>query len=146
MKWFFMSNFANQLKSEIGRIAKKEIRSETSALKKSNSQYRSEIASLKRRLLALESSFKKYQKIAPKSVETSKSEMAESLRFRVSGFANLRKKLGVTANEMGKLLGVSGQSIYKWEQGKAKPRSSQLKAIAAVRKMGKREVSAILSQ
>jgi DNA-binding transcriptional regulator YiaG len=68
------------------------------------------------------------------------------LRFRVSGFATLRKKLGVTANEMGVLLGVSGQSVYKWEQGKAKPRASQLKAIAAVRKMGKREVAERLAQ
>jgi DNA-binding transcriptional regulator YiaG len=47
---------------------------------------------------------------------------------------------------MGVLLGVSGQSVYKWEQGKAKPRASQLKAIAAVRKMGKREVAERLAQ
>ena len=53
----------------------------------------------------------------------------------------MRKKLGLTANEMGALIGVSGQSIYKWEQGKAKPRASQLKTISAVRKMGKREVA-----
>ena len=73
-------------------------------------------------------------------------ESTENLRFRVSGFGTLRKKLGVTANEMGVLLGVSGQSVYKWEQGKAKPRASQLKAIAAVRKMGKREVAERLAQ
>jgi transcriptional regulator with XRE-family HTH domain len=52
----------------------------------------------------------------------------------------LRQKLGLSANEMGRLLGVSGQSIYLWEAGKAKPRASQLPAIAKVRKMGKREV------
>ena len=49
-----MSTFATQLKSEIGRIAKKEIRAETTALKKTNAQYRSDIAAMKRRLIELE--------------------------------------------------------------------------------------------
>jgi hypothetical protein len=48
-----MSTFATQLKSEIGRIAKKETRAETTALKKSNAQFRSDIAALKRRLSVL---------------------------------------------------------------------------------------------
>lgn len=67
------------------------------------------------------------------------------LRFRVAGFANLRKKLGLSAAEMGQLIGVSAQSVYHWEAGKTRPRASQLAAIAAVRKLGKREVAARLS-
>lgn len=62
----------------------------------------------------------------------------------MGGFAALRKKLGISAAEMGKLLGVSAQSVYHWESGKTKPRASQLQAIAAVRKMGKRAVAAKL--
>jgi len=46
---------------------------------------------------------------------------------------------------MGTLLGVSAQSIYLWEAGKTKPRQSQLEAIAALRKMGKREAKAQLA-
>ncbi len=141
-----MSAFANQLKSEIARISKKEVRTETWTLKKISAQYRSEIAALKRRLAALESIVGKLSKQTKKEVKPVDPETQEDLRFRVSGFANLRKKLGVTANEMGVLLGVSGQSVYKWEQGKAKPRASQLKAIAAVRKLGKREVAKRLAQ
>jgi DNA-binding transcriptional regulator YiaG len=68
------------------------------------------------------------------------------LRFRAGGFATLRKRLGLSAEAMGKLLGVSGQSVYHWESGKASPRSSQLPAIAAVRKLGKREAQARLSK
>ena len=135
-----MSTFATQLKSEIGRIAKKETRAETAALKKSNALFRSDIAALKRRLSELESLAKKLHKQIPQAHALEAGNPTESLRFRVEGFAALRKKLGLTANEMGALIGVSGQSIYKWEQGKAKPRASQLKAISAVRKMGKREV------
>ena len=141
-----MSTFANQFKSEIARISKKEVRTETSTLKKTSAQYRSEIAALKRRLAALESIVGKLSNQAKKEVKAVEPETKEDLRFRVSGFANLRKKLGITAREMGALLGVSDQSVYKWEQGKAKPRASQLNAIAAVRKLGKREVAELLAQ
>ncbi len=56
-----------------------------------------------------------------------------------------RKKLGISAADMGKLIGVSGQSVYHWETGKTKPRASQLAAISAIRKMGKRAVAAKLA-
>ena len=142
-----MSTFANQLKGEISRLAKKEVRAETIALKKASTQYRSEIAALKKRLAALESQVKKIGRVsATASVESSSEEDSPSLRFRVGGFASLRKKLGLSAADMGKLLGVSAQSVYHWETGKTKPRASQLKAIAEVRKMGKRAVTAKLAE
>jgi DNA-binding transcriptional regulator YiaG len=142
-----MSTFANQLKSEIARIAKKENKAENASLKKASAQYRSDIAALKRRIAALESAINKISKHSSNtSVQSLTEEDGEKpLRFRVAGFATLRKKLGVTANEMGILLGVSGQSVYKWEQGKAKPRASQMQAIAAVRKLGKKQVTELLA-
>jgi DNA-binding transcriptional regulator YiaG len=141
-----MSTFANQLKSEISRLAKKEVRAETQALKKASAQYRSEIAALKRRVAGLEAQTKKQSKGAAraKPAETADEDVGTSLRFRVAGFAALRKKLNISAAEMGKLLGVSAQSVYHWETGKTKPRASQLAAIAAVRKLGKRAVAAKL--
>jgi DNA-binding transcriptional regulator YiaG len=143
-----MSTFANQLKSEISRLAKKEVRAEVQALKKASAAYRGEIAALKRRIAELESLVKKLGKgaVRAKVVETASADAAEGLRFRVAGFASLRKKLGISAAEMGKLLGVSAQSVYHWETGKTKPRASQLVAIAAVRKMGKRDVAAKLAE
>jgi DNA-binding transcriptional regulator YiaG len=143
-----MSTFANQLKSEISRLAKKEVRAETQALKKASVQYRSEIAALKRRVAGLEAQIKKQSKGAAraKPAENANEESGTSRRFRVAGFAALRKKLNISAAEMGKLLGVSAQSVYHWETGKTKPRASQLAAIAAVRKLGKRAVAAKLGE
>jgi transcriptional regulator with XRE-family HTH domain len=43
---------------------------------------------------------------------------------------------------MGKLIGVTPLSIYRWEQGKARPRANQLVAIAEARKMGKKSAVA----
>ena len=142
-----MSTFAAQLKSEIERLVAKAVRSETKAMKQRTSQYRTEIASLKRRVASMEPLVKKATKTSGRVKNGPPREGSEtSLRFRAGGFASVRKKLDLSAAEMGKLLGVSGQSVYHWEAGKSRPRQSQLPAIAAVRKMGKRAATARLSQ
>ena len=146
-----MSSFADQLKSEIARIARKELRAETRALKKANAQYRTDIAALKRRLAEMERTLARLAKGSGKATATrtrsddAETSTAQGLRFRVAGFTNLRKKLDLSAADMGKLIGVSAQSVYHWEAGKSRPRASQLAAIAAVRKLGKREVAARLT-
>jgi transcriptional regulator with XRE-family HTH domain len=40
---------------------------------------------------------------------------------------------------------VSAQSVYHWEQGKSRPRASQLQAIAGLRTLGKRQAAERLS-
>jgi DNA-binding XRE family transcriptional regulator len=133
-----MTNFAYQIKSEIARIAKKEVRAETQQLKKASAQYRSDIAALKRHIAVLEATVKKLHKAQPKPVLKVEKEPATALRFRAGGFATLRKKLGLSAEQMGKLINVSAQSIYHWEAEKSRPRASQLPAIAAARKLTKK--------
>lgn len=139
-----MTTFVNQLKSEIARIAKKEIRAETQQLKKSSAQYRSDIAALKRNIVALEATVKKLSKGQLKPVLKVDKESSTPLRFRASGFATLRKKLDLSAEQMGKLIGVTAQSVYHWEAEKSRPRASQLPAIAAARKLTKKEAWAKL--
>lgn len=143
-----MPTFANLFKGEVSRLAKKEVKSETQALKHALAANRDEIASLKRRLAYLESLVKKISKESSrsKSGQVTEDVSGASLRFRAKGFAALRKKLGISAAEMGKLLEVSAQSVYQWETGKTKPRATQLQSISAVRKMGKREITAKLNE
>jgi len=141
-----MANIASLLKSEISRIARKEIRAETQLLKKASAQYRSDIASLKRRLAEQHRLIATLRKNNPAAAANAKAEEASQLRFRADGFSSLRKKLGLSAAEMGKLLGVSLQTIYHWEKGQSKPRASQLQGIAEVRKLGKRGAAACLAE
>ena len=136
-----MSTLAEQLKSEISRIAKKELRAETKQLKHAVTQQRAEISALKRRLAEMELTLKRMAKASAKAQPEVVAEEGPTLRFRAGGFASLRKKLGLTAGEMAQLLGGSAQSVYHWEIGKSRPRASQLPAISAVRKMGKKEVA-----
>ena len=49
------------------------------------------------------------------------------------------ERLGFSANDYGRLVGVAGLTIYNWEKGKSKPRDKQLAAWAEVRGIGKRE-------
>ena len=140
-------NIASALKSEIARVARKEMKGEGQALKKSSAQYRRDIVALKRRVTDLERMVNRLAKGATRArAEPQEGDGKTKLRFRSGGFATLRKKLGLSAAEMGLLLGVSGQSVYKWEQGKAQPRASQLPAIAAARKMGKKGAAAKLAE
>jgi DNA-binding transcriptional regulator YiaG len=132
-----MPNIGTVLKSEISRVSRKEVRGETQALKKSISQYRSQIADLKRRMQALEQQVKRVGKAnAPAAAP---DEPGGHLRFSAKGLAAQRRRLGLSAASVARLLGVSALSVYKWESGKTRPRARQIEAIAGLRGMGKRE-------
>ena len=141
-----MPNIASLLKEEIVRLARKHVRAETAALKKAVGTYRSEIAALKRRAAALEQQLRRAQRKQgiPSSLQQEDSDA--SFRFSAKGLAAHRKRLGLSANEMGKLLGASGQSVYKWESGEARPRAANMPGIAAIRKLGRREVAKIFAR
>jgi DNA-binding XRE family transcriptional regulator len=142
-----MAQLAALLKSEITRLARKEIRAEVQALKKASAQHRSEIASLKRKLKDQQRIISRLGRGGRASSAVNRTEDPDNpkLRFRASGFATLRKKLGLSAAEMGKLVQVTQQTIYHWEKGSSKPRASQLARIAEIRKLGKRTVQAQLA-
>lgn len=140
-----MTNIASILKSEISRVARKEVRVEIQGLKKTTSQYRAEIAALKRRLLALEQQVKRSGKATAKQARPFGSdEPVRRARFSAKSLAAQRHRLGLSANAVAKLLGVSALSVYNWESGKTRPRASQLPAIAAMRQMGKKDAAALL--
>lgn len=143
-----MPNIAAVFKSEISRIARKEVRAETESLKKQSTQYRSQIAALKRQVAGLEKLLRKQSKGTRVDVAapTDREGARGGLRFRSKGFAAHRQRLGLSAAQAGALLGVSGQTIYHWESGKAKPRANLLSRIDALRKLTKKGAAAAVAQ
>jgi DNA-binding XRE family transcriptional regulator len=148
-----MPNLASVLKAEVARLARKELRKSVEGLRKSAATHRSEIANLKRKIGDLEKQLKLLSKVATRTrgsraAPVAPVDPAESagLRFRAGGLASHRKRLGLSAHDFGLLVGASGQSVYLWEQGKAKPRPEFLAGIAALRKAGKKEVAARLAE
>lgn len=147
-----MAQLASLLKAEIVRLARKEVRAELQALQKASSRYRTELAALKRQLKDQQRQLAKQAKGGGRGKSVASDTTAEDddnnprLRFRANGFATLRKKLDLSAADMGKLIGVTQQTVYHWEKGQARPRSSQLQNIAAIRKLGKRGAAAKLAE
>ena len=143
-----MPNIASILKSEISRVARKEVRAEIENLKKASVHHRAAIAALRRQVGALEKELRTVAKGGARGARGANAGEAEEAgdgepkrRFSAGRLAAHRTKLGISAASYGKLVGVSGQTIYHWEQGKARPRAAQLQSLAAVRGLGKQEVA-----
>lgn len=136
-----MTNIGSVLKSEITRLARKEIRAQVDPLKKANSAHRREIAELKRQVAMLS----RQAKAASKTKAPQENSEPSPTRFVAKGLRSLRARLGLSAADFGKLAGASGQSIYNWESGKSVPRKSQLTVLAGLRTLGKREAQARLA-
>lgn len=145
-----MPNIASILKAEISRVARKEVRAEIETLKKASVAHRTSIAELRRQVNGLEKELRRVAKGAarPATASDSADEAAEGTkrRFSATRLAAHRAKLGLSAASYGQLVGVSGQTIYHWEQGKARPRAAQLENLAAVRELGVREVAECLAE
>lgn len=141
-----MPNIASVFKEEISRISRKEIRRETSSLKKSSTAYRSEIAALKKRVLELERQVRRGVRTKESAVPSAANEdsVSAGTRFSAKSVASQRRRLGLSAAECGLLIGASAQSIYNWEEGKARPRAQHLPAIFALRNLGRRQANEIL--
>ena len=137
-----MPKLATVLKDEITRLARKEVRAESLPMRKAAVQSRTDINALKRSVAALEKQVASLSKAATiKKTETA-SDPA-TIRFSAKGFGTLRRRLGLSAAEMGFLLDASDQSIYKWERG-VRPRPNQMPKIATLRKMSKQQVAELL--
>ncbi len=142
-----MPNIASVLKAEMSRVARKEVRGETLALKKAVAAYRREIAALKRRTQALERLVRRGLKRATNDLDSSAGEQANPgvRRFSAKGLRSQRKRLGLSAAECGLLLGATAQSVYNWEQGKARPSAKHMPAIVALRTLGSKQAAAVIA-
>ncbi len=140
-----MSDIATLLKSEITRLSKKVIRQHLDPLKSASTTQKRQIAALKKQLAELEREVSKLRRKTPQAVKPeSGDDGGANIRFVAKGFRSLRSRLGLSAEELAQLLGVSGQTVYNWEHERAKPRASQLAAIAALRGIGKKQARARL--
>ena len=135
-----MPNLSTILKTEITRLARKEINAAIHPVRKASAAQRKEIAELKRRVASLQRDLKAASKPAKARTDDG-GESTGSTRFSAKGLKSLRAKLSLSAADFGQLVGASAQSIYKWETGRAIPRAQQQASLLAVRGIGKREVA-----
>lgn len=143
-----MSNINKILGTEIRRLARKEVRAETRTLRKTCAELRKTCAALKRRTLKIESENRKLCLLAAKCSKAEVTESAEAPAGRLTAKTakSLRAKLGLSQEDFGKLVGVSGQTIYQWERkgGKVSFRNKVKAKLLELRGVGRREAKARL--
>jgi len=142
-----MPNVAAILKEEIVRLARREIKREHAGTRKQVTRHRREIAELKAQVAALsrELATARRRAVAASAKSAVAGEATETrVRFSAKGLQSMRSRLGLSAAELGQLIGVSAQSVYNWEHEHSTPRASQLGNLAALRGVGKREAKARL--
>lgn len=143
-----MSTFAVALRTEILRLARRGVSAELQSLRRSATQTRHQITALKRQIAGLERALVTMKrtvatrKDAPAAApEAGSSRPMSSKRVRAA-----RQRLGLSQNAFARLLGVSGQSVYNWESGTARPRGAAQAQIVALRALGRRGVQARLAE
>ncbi|MDQ7958954.1 MAG: helix-turn-helix transcriptional regulator [Pseudomonadota bacterium] len=153
-----MPNIASVLKTEIARVARKEVRGETESLKKASTQHRAAIAQLRREIADLHKALKQAQRAAGTvaragaraaptgDAPSSEGEGGTPRRFSAGRLAAHRAKLGLSAADYGRLVGMSGATIYNWEQGKTRPDPEQVRALGALKLQGLRVLRARLAE
>src|ERR1700722_9433438 len=136
-----MPNITSVLNEQIRRISRREARSLTKSTKKLTTQHRRDVALLKRQVAALLKTVSFLEQQEKRRVADQPVQVAEveGGRFRADGLRSRCLRLGLSADDYGRLVGVSGPTVYLWETGKVKPRREQVSKLVAIRGLGKRE-------
>ncbi len=142
-----MGKLESIVKSEIVRLAKREIRRVAIPLRKDIRVLKNTVSQLRRAVLNLEQfvSFQKKEwekslplKASPEEVETS--------RLSPRLIRSLRKRLGLSQRHFARLVGVTPLAVYQWESGVFKPKTEKKGMLVALRKLGRREVRKLLEE
>jgi DNA-binding transcriptional regulator YiaG len=141
-----MGKFEGIIKSEIVRLAKREVRKITLPLGRDLRSLKNRVSQIRKTLLSLERLTAEQQKELGKGrvpLEASPEEVKGS-RFSPRLIRALRKRLRVTQKEMAILAGVTVGAIYQWEKGIFEPRGKKKAVLVALRKLGRRDAKKLL--
>lgn len=140
-----MPSIAQILKQEVTRLSRREVRLRVDNTRKTVSRHQRDIAELKRQVKALERLVAAMARQAAAPQRTQAEPAAARVRFSASGVRAQRNRVGLSAADYAKLMGVSTQTIYNWERGATAPSQAQKAKLAALRRIGKREARARLA-
>ena len=143
-----MGKLESTIKSEIQRLAKREVRATFIPLCKEVRALRLKLSSLSKNFSVLNRMAKEQLRQAEKKgleLEATPEEVKAS-RLTPERIRGLRKKLDISMRELGIITGVGLSAVRWWEKGKFKPRGEKKAALVALRRLGKREVRRLLAE
>ena len=136
------------IKSEIERLAKREVRKISVPLGKDVRLLKITVSQLRKTVSALERFATHQQKELSKAkvpLEVAPEEI-KIARFSPRLIRSLRKRLNITQKELAILAGITVGAVHQWESGKFKPREEKKALIVALRKLSRREVRKLLEE
>jgi DNA-binding transcriptional regulator YiaG len=136
------------LRSEIMRLARREMRKATVPLTRDVRSLKATVSQLRRGVSALErlTARQNQQRMSEKVTLETPPEQLEKSRFSPRLIRGLRKRLGITQKELAALAGVTVGAIFQWEKGIFDPRDDKKGILVALRKLGRREVRKVLEE
>jgi DNA-binding transcriptional regulator YiaG len=136
------------IKSEMARLAKREVRKVSVPLGRDVWSLKSAVSQLRKAVLALQRITAHQQKELEKGempLEAGPEEVKVS-RFSPRLIRSLRGHLGLTQKELAVLTGVTVGAVHLWESGQFKPSEKKKAVIVALRKLGRREVRKLVEK
>ena len=143
-----MGKLEGMIKSEIVRLAKKEVRKISGPLGRNVRSLKSTVSQLRKAVLKLQRITAGQQKELQKGkmvLDAPPEEVRES-RFSPRLIRSLRKHLRVSQKELAILSGVTVGAVHLWESGKFKPKDEKKSLMVGLRKLGRRDVRKLLEQ
>ena len=142
-----MGKMEQTLKSEITRLAKKEVRATCLPLARDVRRLKRTVSALCKTVTVLSrlGAELRAERTAERANLAVAPEEVKTARLSPRLIKKLRARLGLTQGELATLVGVSTSAVGFWEYGKAKPEGHNREALVALRKLGKREVAGILA-
>ena len=137
-----MAKFETIIKSEIVRLAKREVRKLAVPLGRDVRVLKSVVSQLRKSVLTLQriaASQQKELEKGKKPLEAAPDEVKIS-RFSPRLIRSLRSHLGITQKDLATLTDVTVGAVHQWESGQFKPSMKKKAAMVALRKLGRREV------
>jgi len=136
------------IKSEIVRLARREIRKISVPLGRDVGFLKSGVSQLRKTVLTLQRITASQQKELEKGKTPlgATPEEVEESRFSPRLIGSLRRRLGITQKELAILTGVSVGAAHLWEVGQFKPTMKKKAVMVALRKLGRREVRKLLEE
>ena len=142
-----MGKVESSIKSEITRLARREVRGVFLPLRR-------EVRAMRLRLSSLSKNFALVDRVAKEKLREDESkkfqlqasaEEVKISRLTPARIRNLRKKLGLSQRELATLAGVTIGAIGLWEKGKFRPAMNKKAILVGLRKLGKRDVRKLLA-
>ena len=141
-----MSKLETIIKSEIVRLAKREIRKISVPLGRDVRSLKSAVSQLRKAVLTVQRITATQQKELERGkmpLEAAPEEVKMS-RFSPRLVRSLRGHLGITQKELAILTDVTVGAVHQWESGQFKPSMKKKAVMVALRKLGRREVRKLL--